>query len=251
MKNNYCCFKSFQNILLKPKKKTETISQIIYGENFRILSKNKNWLKIRTQFDKYNGYIENKGMLNKFNPSHKVFKRNSIIYKAKEGRMVKTHEFLSFASKIKVLNKKKKFIEFENNRWIKKSDTKKITHKIKNFKKIFRYFLNSKYKWGGKHFSGIDCSGLLQIFFYYNNEFCPRDTKDQVKYFKKNVKLSKIKKNNLIFWKGHVAICLSNIDLIHAYGPRKKVIVMNIKKTIDEIEKKSNLKVKFIRNESN
>ncbi len=199
MKNNYCGFKSFQNILLKPKKKTETISQIIYGENFRILSKNKNWLKIRTQFDKYNGYIENKGVLNKFNPSHKVFKRNSIIYKAKEGRMVKTHEFLSFASKIKVLNKKKKFIEFENNRWIKKSDTKKITHKIKNFKKIFRYFLNSKYKWGGKHFSGIDCSGLLQIFFYYNNEFCPRDTKDQLIFFKRMKKDTyKIKKNNFL-----------------------------------------------------
>ena len=71
-----------------------------------------------------------------------------------------------------------------------------------------------------------------------------------MKYFKKNVKLSKIKKNNLIFWKGHVAICLSNIDLIHAYGPKKKVMVMNINKTIDEIEKKSNLKVQSIKNES-
>ena len=242
MKNNYCCFKSFQNILLKPKKKTETISQIIYGENFRILSKNKNWLKIRTQFDKYNGYIENKGMLNKFNPSHKVFKRNSIIYKAKEGRMVKTHEFLSFASKIKVLNKKKKFIEFENNRWIKKSDTKKITHKIKNFKKIFRYFLNSKYKWGGKHFSGIDCSGLLQIFFYYNNEFCPRDTKDQLIFFKRMKKDTYKIKKKIIFWKGHVAICINKKLLIHAYGPRKKVVIMNIKKTIKKIFEDTKLK---------
>jgi len=72
-----------------------------------------------------------------------------------------------------------------------------------------------------------------------------------MKYFRKNVKLSKIKKNNLIFWKGHVAICLSSISLIHAYGPKKKVVIMNTKKTIDEIEKKSNLKVKFIKNESN
>ena len=242
MKNNYCSFKSFQNIHLKPKKKTETISQIIYGENFRILSKNKNWLKIRTQFDKYNGYIENKGMLNKFNPSHKVFKRNSIIYKAKEGRMVKTHEFLSFASKIKVLNKKKKFIEFENNRWIKKSDIKKITHRIKNFKKIFKYFLNSRYKWGGKHFSGIDCSGLLQIFFYYNNEFCPRDTKDQLIFFKRMKKDTYKIKKKIIFWKGHVAICINKKLLIHAYGPRKKVVIMNIKKTIKKIFKDTKLK---------
>ena len=32
----------------------------------------------------------------------------------------------------------------------------------------------------------------------------------QIKFFKKNVKLNKIKKNDIIFWKGHVAVALSN-----------------------------------------
>ena len=41
----------------------------------------------------------------------------------------------------------------------------------------------------------------------------------------------KIKKK-IIFWKGHVAICINKKLLIHAYGPRKKVVIMNIKKTI-------------------
>jgi len=118
------------------------------------------------------------------------------------------------------------------------------------FSKI-KIFKNIKYKWGGNSFKGIDCSALVQIFYKFNNEFCPRDSKDQMKYFRKNVKLSKIKKNNLIFWEGHVAICLSNKNLIHAYGPKKKVIIMDTNKTINEIEKKSNLKVKFIKNESN
>jgi len=49
------------------------------------------------------------------------------------------------------------------------------------------------------------------------------------------------KKGTLIFWKGHIAICINKKSLIHAYGPRKKVIIMDIKKTINEIKNNSNL----------
>ena len=131
--------------------------------------------------------------------------------------------------------------------WIKKRDLKKINVVTKdNFHNI-KKFVNVKYKWGGKHFSGIDCSGLIQLFFNYNNKFCPRDTKDQEKYFKRRIKLKNIKKNDMIFWKGHVAIALSKNKLIHAYGPMKKVVTMNIKETIGRIDKTANLRVTSIR----
>ena len=51
----------------------------------------------------------------------------------------------------------------------------------------------------------------------------------------------KIKKK-IIFWKGHVAICINKKLLIHAYGPRKKVVIMNIKKTIKIIFEDTKLK---------
>ena len=68
-----------------------------------------------------------------------------------------------------------------------------------------------------------------------------------VKYFKKKVKLQNIRKNDLIFWQGHVAIILSKKKLIHAYGPLKKVLIMNINDAIKRIEKTANLKVIGIR----
>ena len=103
--------------------------------------------------------------------------------------------------------------------------------------------MHVKYKWCGKTFDGIDCSALLQIFYKYNNKFFPRDTKDQVK-IKKGVNNKKLfKKGDIIFWKGHVAICLNKRELIHAYGPRKKVLIMPIIKTIKLIEKTAKLKV--------
>ena len=46
---------------------------------------------------------------------------------------------------------------------------------------------------GGKSFKGIDCSALIQIFFNFNNSIA-LETKDQVKFFKKNIPLKKLKK---------------------------------------------------------
>ena len=103
--------------------------------------------------------------------------------------------------------------------------------------------MGCKYKWGGKSFDGIDCSALLQIFYKFNNKFFPRDTIDQVKIKKGFINKKVFKKGDIIFWKGHVAICLNSNSLIHAYGPRKKVLIMPIRKTIKLIERTANLKI--------
>ena len=149
---------------------------------------------------------------------------------------------ISFGSKIKVIENKRKFLRFSKG-WIEKNDVKPITFREANpFRKI-SIFKNIKYKWGGKSFKGIDCSALIQIFLNFNNKFCPRDAKDQVKFFKRNISLNKIKKNDIIYWKGHVALALSNKKLIHAYGPLKKTVVMGINQTIKRIEQTAKLKV--------
>ena len=245
MQNNFYFINNFSNIYKKPSNKSEVISQIIYGEKFKILSKNKNWLKIKTLFDNYIGYIRDSKYLKKFKPSYKVSTLKARIFK-KPG--IKTNSWLPLASKLSVLTQNRNYIEIEKNKWIKKTDVKKLNHKEKNFIKIFKKFLNVKYVWGGKTFNGIDCSALLQIYFIYNNSFYPRDTKDQIKYSKKKIKKKKFKKGHIIFWKGHVAICLNSKKLIHAYGPEKKVIIMPIKETINRIQKTANLKIKKVSN---
>ena len=84
------------------------------------------------------------------------------------------------------------------------------------------------------------------MFFMYNNSFYPRDTKDQISYSKKNFKEKKFQKGDIIFWKGHVAMCLNSKKLIHAYGPERKVLIMPIIQTINRIEKTAKLHVKKI-----
>ena len=243
MQNNFYFVGSFSNIYKKPSRDSEITSQIIYGEKFKILSKNKNWIKIKTLLDNYIGFIRNSKYSEKFSPSYKVSSLKARIFK-KPG--IKTNRWLPFSSKLSVLNHNKNYIRIEKNKWIKKKDIKKLNYKDKNFVKIFKQFLNIKYAWGGKTFNGIDCSALLQIFFTYNNLFYPRDTKDQINYSKKKFKKKKFKKGSIIFWKGHVAICLNSRQLIHAYGPEKKVIIMPITETINRIQSTANLKIKKI-----
>ena len=228
------------NLHKKPSAKSEVVTQMIYGDCFSIFKKNRKWLKIKIKEDKYKGYIQNKNFSNLIKPTHKINILKAKIYKFPNKRK-KINE-MSFGSKIKVIDKKAKFFKFLRG-WISKNDVKPISYKEKNpFRKI-NIFKNIKYKWGGKTFKGVDCSALIQVFLNFNNKFCPRDAKDQVKFFKKNIKLKKIKKNDIIYWKGHVALALSNKKLIHAYGPMKKTVVMGINQTIKRIEKTAKLKV--------
>ena len=243
MKNNYFYKKPLSNIYKKPSEASEITSQIIYGEKFKILSKNKNWIKIKTTFDNYIGYIRNKNYTNNHKPTHKVFILKANIFTKTNS---KTKYFLPFASKISIAQKNKKFVEFEKNKWIKKKDIKKIDHIEKNYLKLLKLFLTTKYVWGGKSYKGIDCSAILQLIYYYNNKFYPRDTKDQLKYSTSSTKRKKFKKGNIIFWKGHVAICIDTKKLIHAYGPEKKVIIMSINKTLERIKRSTKLVVKKI-----
>ena len=243
MKDSYFYKKPLSNIHKKPNAFSEVTSQILYGEKFKIISKNKSWIKIKTLFDNYTGYIKNKYYTKDHQPTHKIFTLKANIYNKQKN---KTKNFLPFASRISMIHENKKFIEFEKNKWIKKSNIKKINHIEKDYLKVLKMFLKIKYLWGGKTYRGIDCSAILQLFFYYNNKFYPRDTKDQIKYSAKKNKSKVFKKGDIIFWKGHVAVCINAQKLIHAYGPEKKVLIMNIKETINRIERTAKLTVKKI-----
>ena len=242
MKNNFFYKKNFSNIYRKASEHSETTSQILYGEKFKILSKNKNWIKIKTIFDNYIGFIKNKNYTNNFHPTHKVFRLKASIINKSNNRKA----YLPFASKISIIQVRNDSFEFEKNKWIKKNDIKKINHIEKDYLKILKLFLKTKYVWGGKTYRGIDCSAILQLFFYYNNKFYPRDTKDQIKYSVKKNESGIFKKGDIIFWKGHVAVCINSQKLIHAYGPEKKVLIMNITETINRIERTAKLIVKKI-----
>ena len=249
MKNNFLN-KPVANVYFKPSPNSEVVSQILYGEKFKILLKRKKYIKIKTHYDNYIGYIKKDKFLKNFKPSHKISKIKSRIFFKRNKSFLSSNHYLYYGSGVCIRNENKKYIEFEKNKWIKKSDVKNIDHHEKNYIKIFKFFLNTKYLWGGKTCVGIDCSALIQIYFYYNRIFFPRDTKDQIRFCKRKIGKNRLK-GDIVFWKGHVGICLNKSRFIHAYGPKKKVIIMPTSQTIKLIDKTANLKVKKVSNISN
>ena len=245
MKNNFGNNLPVINLYKKKSLKSPIDSQLLYGDNFKIIKKFSGWKKIKIKKDGYVGYIKNKKLHSPIKSNFKVSVVKARVY-SKPNLKRKLNKFLPYESRLRIVKKSGKFGKFEKY-WIKISDVKKINFKNKNIFKDVMLFKNTKYLWGGKSYKGIDCSALVQIFFNHNNKFCPRDSEDQEKFFKKKVKIKNIKKNDMIFWKGHVAIVLSKNKLIHAYGPMKKVVIMDIKRTIERIKRTANLQITSIR----
>ena len=245
MKNSFGNNSPVLNLYKKNSLKSKIDTQLLYGDNFKVIRKSPNWKKIIIKKDGYKGFIKSKKFPFPIKANFKVFVLKANLYD-KPNTKNKIGKYLSFNSRLKVTEKKGKFGKFENY-WIKLSDIKKVSHKNKNVFKDIELFKNTKYLWGGKSFKGIDCSALVQVFLNYNNKFFPRDSIDQEKFLKKKVKFKNLRKNDIIFWKGHVAVALSSKKIIHAYGPMKKVVIMDTKKAINRIERTANLKVTSIR----
>ena len=83
MQNNYYSIYPCINIYERPSINSKISSQIIYGEKFKVLRKIKNFLKIRTSYDKYQGFIKNKKFEKKINATHKVKVLKTKIFKSK------------------------------------------------------------------------------------------------------------------------------------------------------------------------
>ena len=86
MKNNFFFKKKLTNIYERASQESPISSQILYGEKFKILSKKKGWLKIKTSFDNYIGYIKNKNYTDEHKPTHKIFVLKANIYNKQKNR---------------------------------------------------------------------------------------------------------------------------------------------------------------------
>ena len=245
MKNSFRNNFPIINLYEKKSLNSKIDTQLLYGDNFKVDKKLKSFSKIKIKKDGYKGFIKNRNFSDPLKSNFKVSILKARLYN-KPNLNNKLKKFLPYDSRIRVFKRYGKFSKFDKY-WIKSSDIIKINKKNKNVFKDIKIFKNTRYLWGGKSYKGIDCSALVQLCFNQNNRFCPRDSKDQERYFGKKINIKNIKKNDVIFWRGHVAVALSKNKLIHAYGPLKKVVVMDIKETINRIKRTADLEVTSVR----
>jgi Bacterial dipeptidyl-peptidase Sh3 domain/NlpC/P60 family len=89
-----------------------------------------------------------------------------------------------------------------------------------DFVAVAERFLGIPYLWGGKTSLGIDCSGLVQLALGACGVACPRDTDMQEQALGSALArpddLEQLRRGDLVFWKGHVAIVRDDATLVHA-----------------------------------
>ena len=198
---------------------SELVSQLLYGDCFKILSSKNEWLQIKTLNDSYVGWINNKQIneISKINAEKitfddKIFSTRLIDYIETDENKLSSIVLGSNIGACKYLGHK-----YDGPK-TKKTKTKP------NLTKVASMYLNSPYLWGGKTPFGIDCSGLTQMIYRINGYKIPRDASQQSELGETLSFIEESEPGDLAFFDDkegkiiHVGMLLENNYILHAHG---------------------------------
>ena len=198
---------------------SELVSQLLYGDCFKILSSKNEWLQIKTLNDSYVGWINNKQVneISKINAEKitfddKIFSIRLIDYIETDENKLSSIVLGSNIGACKYLGHK-----YDGPK-TKKTKTKP------NLTKVASMYLNSPYLWGGKTPFGIDCSGLTQMIYRINGYKIPRDASQQSEFGETLSFIEESEPGDLAFFDDkegkiiHVGMLLENNYILHAHG---------------------------------
>ena len=197
--------------------KSEMINQLIYGDIIEILEEKEKWVKIKSVFDDYIGWIDKKQYFKiddniKLDLNNPVYSINLVEFIENNNNELVTIPIGSDISNISLMNHK-----FEGKTIYGKNNRNSIVDTA-------LLFLNSPYLWGGKTPFGIDCSGFTQMVYKINGYKLSRDAKDQANQGETLSFIEESEAGDLAFFNNdqgdiiHVGIILQNNHIIHASG---------------------------------
>jgi cell wall-associated NlpC family hydrolase len=108
--------------------------------------------------------------------------------------------------------------------------------KASDFVATAEQFLNVPYLWGGKTSLGLDCSGLVQVALQAAGLTCPRDSDMQEATLGKPISLDELRRGDLVFWQGHVAIARDDKSIVHANAHAMMVAIEPVDMALARIQ---------------
>jgi len=193
---------------------SEMVSQVLYGDIFKVIEQRKSWSKIRLAFDKYEGWIDNKQYIEISEDEYKIIKNESPKLSTDLIEFVQDEDqqLYSIPHGLSLMKH-----TFEG------SFTQKKESKDELISTAFSY-LNAPYLWGGKTPFGIDCSGFTQMVYKINGYGLLRDASQQATQGEALSFIEESEPGDLAFFDNaegnivHVGIIMKDNYIIHAHG---------------------------------
>ena len=219
----------------KPKHQREMVNQLLFGEAVQILKeKGSLWVKVRSLFDKYEGWMTNT-LLEEV--PEEVAKTDNQFFTAEMQNIAVVNTIQTilpigaslpgYQDNKGVMGK----LEYEFRGRSKKRTEQQPDASL--LASLTQQWLNAPYLWGGRTIFGVDCSGFVQVNYKMMGIDLPRDAWQQAQEGQPVTKIKDAVAGDLAFFDDkeeivHVGILLDESHIIHASG----------KVRIDAIDKK-------------
>jgi cell wall-associated NlpC family hydrolase len=212
-------------------------TQALLGERVIVYeTTEEGWAWGQLEADHYVGWLSANALARPGpSPTHKVAALRTLAFAAPD---IKTPPLcgLPLGAALAVVRQDDRFAVTAANWHIPLVHLTPIDAKERDFVAVAEKFLGTPYLWGGKTSLGLDCSGLVQIALQAAGIPCPRDTDLQEQALGARLAFSDLRRGDLIFWKGHVAIARDSDTLIHANGSHMSVAIEPVADAIARIK---------------
>ena len=208
--------------------------QLLYNDALEVLDIREGWAFARARAVGFVGYVAANAITRDEElpiPDHWVAARMTHAYRAPD---LKSKEVmaLSMGTTLSPLERENSFVRTEAG-WVPEQH---LTGTIEGDPvAVAERLLGTDYLWGGNSAFGIDCSGLVSLAFIMCGELTMQDSDLQRLHDGTAIDDGSIRRGDLWFWEGHVAIVASDTRLIHANAHHMAVVHEDIETALARI----------------
>ena len=209
--------------------------QLVFGAALRVIDRRDGAAFVRADWDGYCGWLPEAALGRAQTPTHIVAAPASHLYREAAIRRGEVMA-LSMGARLTVTDIEGKFARTPQGYAI-ASHLRPLSSPEADPVAVAGRFLGVPYLWGGNSSAGIDCSGLVQLAFALCGRAVPGDSDMQWRELGQALpEDAPLRRGDLVFWKGHVALICDADTLIHANGHTMSVAHEPIRCCLSRIE---------------
>jgi cell wall-associated NlpC family hydrolase len=204
----------------------EQNDQVVFGEAFDVLDRDGGWLWGRARRDGIVGWVQAEAFVQPvLAPTHRISAIRTFAFPEPDFRSGPPVS-LTLNALATVEAREGRFAKVARAGWIVTQHLAALDDFERDPAAVAERFLGAPYQWGGRESLGLDCSGLVQQALYACGRACPRDTDMQARETGDPIdRAAGLRRGDLVFWEGHVAVMVDPDRVIHANSHHMAVVV--------------------------